>query len=82
MDMEVVRLGWTDMRVSRVVMGAWQFSGDAWGAIGYEQAKAVVAEAVDVGINFFDTAAVYGRGRSEEYLGRAVKELGLRDRFT
>jgi len=35
---------------------------------------------VDVGINFFDTAAVYGRGRSEEYLGRAVKELGLRDR--
>jgi hypothetical protein len=39
-----------------------------------------VAKAVDVGINFFDTAAVYGRGRSEEYLGRAVKELDLRDR--
>ena len=79
--METVRLGRTDMRVSRVGMGAWQFSGDAWGAISYEQAKAVVAKAVDVGINFFDTAAVYGRGRSEEYLGRAVKELGLRDRF-
>jgi aryl-alcohol dehydrogenase-like predicted oxidoreductase len=68
------------MRVSRIGMGVWQFSGDAWGAISYEQAKAVVAKAVDVGINFFDTAAVYGRGRSEEYLGRAVKELGLRDR--
>ncbi len=39
-----------------------------------------MAKAVDVGINFFDTAAVYGRGKSEEYLGRAVKELGLRDR--
>jgi aryl-alcohol dehydrogenase-like predicted oxidoreductase len=77
---ETVRLGRTDMRVSRVGMGVWQFSGDAWGAISYEQAKAVVVKAVDVGINFFDTAAVYGRGRSEEYLGRAVKELGLRDR--
>jgi aryl-alcohol dehydrogenase-like predicted oxidoreductase len=60
--------------------GAWQLSGDAWGTTSYEQAKAVVAKAVDVGINFFDTAAVYGRGRSEEYLGRAVKELDLRDR--
>jgi hypothetical protein len=39
-----------------------------------------VANAVDVGINFFDSAAVYGWGRSEEYLGRALKELGLRDR--
>jgi aryl-alcohol dehydrogenase-like predicted oxidoreductase len=78
---ETVRLGRTDMRVSRVGMGACQFSGDTWGAISYEQAKAVVAKAVDVGINFFDTAAVYGRGRSEEYLGRVVKELGLRDRI-
>jgi hypothetical protein len=60
--------------------GGLAVSGDAWGAISYEQAKAVVAKAVDVGINFFDTAAVYGRGRSEEYLGRAVKELDLRDR--
>ncbi len=77
--MEVVWLGRTDMRVSRVGMGAWQFSGDAWGAVSYEEAKAVVARAVEVGINFFDTAAVYGRGRSEEYLGRAIKELGLRD---
>jgi aryl-alcohol dehydrogenase-like predicted oxidoreductase len=67
-DMETVRLGRTGMRVTCVGMGAWQFSGDAWGAISYEQAKAVVAKAVDVGINFFDTAAVYGRGRSEESL--------------
>jgi hypothetical protein len=43
-------------------MGVWQFSGDAWGAISYEQAKAVVAKAVDVGIYFFNTVAVYGRG--------------------
>ncbi|ACB40704.1 aldo/keto reductase [Pyrobaculum neutrophilum] len=76
--MDKVRLGKTDMLVSRVGLGAWQFSGDAWGAITYEQAKAVVAKAAEAGINFFDTAAVYGRGKSEEYLGRALKELGLR----
>ncbi|MFP3291790.1 aldo/keto reductase [Thermoproteus sp. CP80] len=44
----------------------------------YERAKAIVAKAHELGINFFDTAAVYGRGRSEEFLGRAVRELGLR----
>ncbi|MFP3213486.1 MAG: aldo/keto reductase, partial [Thermoproteus sp.] len=43
-----------------------------------ERAKAIVAKAHELGINFFDTAAVYGRGRSEEFLGRAVRELGLR----
>jgi len=76
--MEYIRLGKTDMKVSRVGLGAWQFSGDAWGAIDYQTAKDVVAKAYEVGINFFDTAAVYGRGRSEEFLGRAIKELGLR----
>ncbi|RFA96255.1 aldo/keto reductase [Pyrobaculum aerophilum] len=77
--MERIRLGRTDMRVSRIGLGAWQFSGDAWGAVTYEQAKAVVSKALEVGINFFDTAAVYGRGRSEEFLGRAIRELGARD---
>lgn len=76
--MEYIRLGKTDMKVSRIGLGAWQFSGDAWGAIDYQTAKEVVAKAYEVGINFFDTAAVYGRGRSEEFLGRALKELGLR----
>ncbi len=45
--METVRLGRTDMRVSRIGTGTWQFSGDAWGTISYEHAKAVVAKAVD-----------------------------------
>ncbi|MFP3251704.1 MAG: aldo/keto reductase, partial [Thermoproteus sp.] len=48
------------------------------GPMDYERAKAIVAKAHELGINFFDTAAVYGRGRSEEFLGRAVRELGLR----
>ncbi|MFN3803867.1 MAG: aldo/keto reductase [Pyrobaculum sp.] len=74
-----MKLGKSDMEVSRIGLGAWQFSGDAWGNFTYEQTKAVVSKAVEVGINFFDTAAIYGRGRSEEYLGRAVRELGVRD---
>lgn len=39
----------------------------------------MVAKALEVEINFFDTAAVYGRGRSEEFLGKAVRELGAQE---
>lgn len=77
--MEYITLGRTDMKVSRIGMGAWQFDENAWGPMDYERAKSVVARAYEAGINFFDTAAVYGRGRSEEFLGRAIAELGLRE---
>jgi len=76
--MDYIRLGKTDMKVSRVGLGVWQFDENAWGPMDFERAKAIVAKAHELGINFFDTAAVYGRGRSEEFLGRAVRELGLR----
>ncbi len=77
--MEFVKLGRSDLRVSRIGLGAWQFGGDAWGPLDYENAKAIVERAFDSGINFFDTAQIYGRGRSEEFLGSAIKELGIRD---
>lgn len=76
--MEYRQLGKSDLKVSAVSMGSWQFS-EAWGVVEYEKAKEIVAKAVEVGINFFDTAAVYGRGRSEEFLGRALRELGALD---
>ncbi|MFP3258006.1 MAG: aldo/keto reductase [Caldivirga sp.] len=57
-----------------MVWGAWQFGEDAWGPYEYQTAKAV-----EVGINLIDTAAVYGRGGSEEFVGRAVKELSVKD---
>ena len=78
--MDYIKLGKTDMKVSRIGLGVWQFDEYAWGPMDYERAKSIVARAYELGINFFDTAAVYGRGRSEEFLGRAVRELGLRDR--
>jgi len=75
--LEYTTLGWTDLKVSRIGLGTWQYS-EAWGLTDYEKAKQVIAKAVELGINFFDTAMVYGRGMSEEFLGKALKELGVK----
>ncbi|HDI73944.1 MAG TPA: aldo/keto reductase [Candidatus Korarchaeota archaeon] len=76
--MEFRYLGTSDIRVSAVGLGTWQFS-DSWGVQNYELARSIVEKAIELNINFFDTAAVYGRGLSEQFLGRALKELGVRD---
>ena len=62
--MEYTTLGSTDLKISRIGLGTWQFS-EAWGVTQYEDAKAIIAKAIEVGINFFDTAMVYGRGMGE-----------------
>jgi aryl-alcohol dehydrogenase-like predicted oxidoreductase len=69
-------LGWTDLKISRVGLGTWQFS-ETWGLVNYDAARNVIAKAIEVGINFFDTAMVYGKGLSEEFLGKALKELNV-----
>ncbi len=76
--MEFRYLGVSDIKVSTVGLGTWQFS-ESWGVTNYEEAKRIVERAIEVGINFFDTAAVYGRGMSETFLGKALKELGVRE---
>ncbi len=78
MATEYMELGWTGEKVSRIGLGVWQFS-ESWGVTEYEDAKKIVEAAFDAGINFFDTAIVYGMGKSEEFLGRAIRELGIRD---
>lgn len=75
--MDYVTLGWSDLRISRIGLGTWQFS-EAWGVLDYERAKRVIARAVELGVNFIDTAMVYGMGMSEEFIGRAIRELGLK----
>jgi aryl-alcohol dehydrogenase-like predicted oxidoreductase len=77
LDLEYTYLGSTDVRISRVGLGTWQFS-DAWGVKDYERARSIIARAVELGINFIDTAMVYGRGLSEEFVGRALRELGVK----
>jgi aryl-alcohol dehydrogenase-like predicted oxidoreductase len=66
-------LGRTGWNVSEISFGAWAVGG-AWGSVDDEQSLAALNRAIDCGINFFDTADVYGDGRSERLLGRLKKE--------
>jgi aryl-alcohol dehydrogenase-like predicted oxidoreductase len=61
------------VQVSEVGLGTWQIGG-SWGDVGEEEALAILRTAVDSGVNFFDTADVYGDGRSESLIGKFLKE--------
>lgn len=65
-------LGRAGVKVSSVGLGSWLTYG---GAVEEETARACIARAYERGINFFDTANVYARGRSEEVVGRAIKDF-------
>ena len=71
------------MKVSRICLGCMGF-GDAtrwihkW-VLNEENSRPVIKKAIELGINFFDTANVYSIGRSEEILGRALKDFANRD---
>ena len=67
---ELGRTGW---KVSEISFGAWAI-GSMWGSVDEKESMAALHKALDVGINFFDTADVYGDGRSERLLGRLRKE--------
>src|ERR687886_1059385 len=81
--MEYARLGSTGMKVSRICLGCMGF-GDAerwvhkW-VLDEENSRPIIKQALELGINFFDTANVYSLGRSEEILGRALKDFAQRD---
>lgn len=71
--MNVRQLGKNGLKISEVGLGCWQLGGD-WGSTIHEkQAWAILDEAVSNGINFFDTADVYGDGRSETLIGTYLK---------
>jgi len=82
--MKYTKLGKSDLIVSRICMGCMGF-GEAekgmhkW-TLPYEESKVIIAYGLEKGINFFDTAMAYQSGTSEEFLGRAVRELVPRDR--
>ena len=72
--MQYRTLGRTGLRVSEIGFGAWWIGGGMWqGEVDAESMKAL-HEAADLGVNFFDTALVYGEGRSESLVGRFLKE--------
>jgi aryl-alcohol dehydrogenase-like predicted oxidoreductase len=72
-------LGKSGIAVTTIGLGLWAIGGDAWGATDDRESLATIDAALDAGINFFDTADVYGAGHSEELLGRAMH--GRRDCF-
>ena len=76
--MQYTTLPRSDLHVSRVAMGCWALAGDAsWGPQNESKGIAGIHAALDAGINFFDTAELYGNGASEEMLGKAL--LGKRN---
>ena len=81
--MKYATLGNSDLKVSRICMGCMGF-GDAskgqhsW-TLDEESSKEIIKRGLDLGVNFFDTAIAYQGGTSEQYLGRALRELAKRD---
>ena len=73
--MEYTQFGQTALRVSKISFGTWEFGGD-WGRVERTQwgaGKASVQKALELGINFFDTAQAYGFGLAERMLGEALQ---------
>jgi aryl-alcohol dehydrogenase-like predicted oxidoreductase len=66
-------LGKTNIEISEIGLGCWQFGGD-FGPMDEETAFAIMQMAVDTGTTFFDTADVYGAGRSESLIGRFIND--------
>ena len=81
--METVRLGRTGLEVSRLCLGCMSYGDPARGnhawTLSEEQSRPFVRRALELGINFFDTANVYSDGTSEEIVGRVLKEHARRD---
>jgi aryl-alcohol dehydrogenase-like predicted oxidoreductase len=67
------QLGRTGMNVSEISFGAWAI-GSSWGKVDDKESLTALHKAVDWGVNFFDTADVYGDGRSEKLIARLLKE--------
>lgn len=79
--MEYVNLGRTGLKVSRICLGMMTYGTSKWRSwvLDEEQSRPFVQRALEMGINFFDTADMYSRGVSEEVLGRALRDFSRRE---
>jgi aryl-alcohol dehydrogenase-like predicted oxidoreductase len=77
-DMEFFDIPGTGLKVSRVAIGTWAIGGWMWGGTDETESIATIRTAVEHGINVIDTAPVYGFGRSEEIVGKAIAHGELR----
>src|SRR5919202_710253 len=74
--MEYVNLGTTGLKVSRLCLGTMTYGSKRWRewVLEEEESRPFIRRALELGLNFFDTADMYSLGASEEVLGRALKE--------
>jgi aryl-alcohol dehydrogenase-like predicted oxidoreductase len=83
MTMTYVKLGRTGLDVSRICLGTMSYGDSQRGnhpwSLGIDETREHITRALELGINFFDTANVYSDGTSEEYVGRVLHEVGRRD---
>jgi aryl-alcohol dehydrogenase-like predicted oxidoreductase len=79
--MESIKLPNLQQSVSRVGLGTWAIGGWMWGGTEEREAIATIHQALNQGINLIDTAPAYGFGKSEEIVGKALKEYGRRDQI-
>jgi len=76
--MQTKQLGYTDLQLTTVGLGAWAMGGPwlfGWGPQDDDQSIATIHKAMDEGINWIDTAPIYGHGRSETVVGKTLKQL-------
>ena len=77
-DMERIKIAATPLVSSRIALGTWAMGGWMWGGTDEGESIRTIHEALDRGITLIDTAPVYGFGRSEEIVGKALAEAGRR----
>jgi aryl-alcohol dehydrogenase-like predicted oxidoreductase len=80
MNMEPADIPGTSLKVSPVAIGTWAIGGWMWGGTDEAESVSTIRAALEHGINIIDTAPVYGFGRSEEIVGRAIAEAHVRSR--
>ena len=79
--MEYRKLGSSNIKVTTLALGTWAFSGDRWWGEQEDLAsQRTLYRAIELGINFIDTAPIYGNGHSETVVGEALKKEKLRDK--
>jgi len=78
--MEYRSLGSTGLESSVIGLGTWVMGGWLWGGAEDRDSLAAIRRALELGINVIDTAPIYGHGRSEELVGQAVQDSGLREK--
>lgn len=79
--MNYVRLGHSGLKVSRLCLGCMTYGDPAWRpwVLKEEQARPFIQQALEAGINFFDTANIYSAGESERIVGRALRDFARRE---